>query len=341
MSKKVLVTGGLGYIGSHTVVELIQEGYDVVIVDDLSNASLGVLENIVAITAVRPVFYQANVCDKKLLMDIFMQHRETEAVIHFAAFKAVGESVKKPLKYYRNNLDALITVLECMDDLMTPNFIFSSSATVYGHSGNLPVTEETPMQKSLSAYGSTKQMGEDICEKVCSTGLLNAAMLRYFNPVGAHESGLLGELPSGTPNNLMPYLTQVAKGKLQQLTVYGNNYPTNDGTCIRDYIHVVDLAKAHVASCRRLLQKKQAAKFEVFNIGTGNPVSVLELVHTFEKVNNIKVPYVIGERRAGDTPVLYADVVKAATVLGWIAKLNVEDMVGSAWNFEQQQALKS
>lgn len=332
--KKILVTGGLGYIGSHTVAELYAAGYEVVIVDDLSNTSKNVLNSIVRITGNRPAFYELNVCDKKALMEVFIKERDIEAVIHFAANKAVGESVKNPLKYFRNNIDSLLTVLECINDLLICSFVFSSSATVYGTPDKLPVTEDTPFQKSLSAYGSTKQIGEDICEKVSHATMINTIVLRYFNPVGAHASGLLGELPNGTPNNLMPFITQTVKGKQKQLTVYGNDYETTDGTCIRDYIHVVDLAKAHVAACERLLQKKQQSKFEAFNLGTGNGTSVLELIETFERINKVKVPYAIGQRRDGDTPLLYADVSKANKELGWKSALNIEEMVSSAWKFE-------
>jgi UDP-glucose 4-epimerase len=335
MKKKILVTGGLGYIGSHTVVELLQHGYDVVIADNLSNAQMTVLDSIEIITGLRPIFYYINVCDKEAVNRLFQKETPIDAVIHFAAYKAVNESVKRPLKYFHNNLLSLITVLGCMEAMDVNGFVFSSSATVYGNPETLPVTETSPVQKALSAYGSTKQMGEEICERVAAVSNINAIALRYFNPVGAHDSGLIGESPSGTPNNLMPYITQVVKGKQQSLTVYGSDYPTADGTCIRDYIHVVDLAKAHVAAFKRLLQNKQQSVFEIFNLGTGKGTSVFELIGAFEKQNGVEIPFVVGERRAGDTPVLYAEVKKAYEQLGWKATLTIKDIVKSAWKFEK------
>jgi UDP-glucose 4-epimerase len=335
MKQKILVTGGMGYIGSHTAVELLQDGYEVVIADNLSNAQMTVLDSIETITGQRPMFYCIDVCEKKALEKLFEKEMQIDAVIHFAAHKAVGESVKKPLKYFHNNLLSLMNVLGCMESVNIKGFVFSSSATVYGNPSVLPVTETSPLQKALSAYGSTKQMGEEICEKVAAASGINAIALRYFNPVGAHTSGLIGESPSGTPNNLMPYITQTVKGKQPLLTIFGNDYPTADGTSIRDYIHVVDLAKAHVAACKRLLQNEQRSYFEVFNLGTGNGTSVLELIVAFEKANGVKVPFVIGKRRKGDAPVLYAEVEKAKTALGWEATLTIDDMVRSAWEFEK------
>jgi UDP-glucose 4-epimerase len=336
MKHKVLVTGGLGFIGSHTAVELINAGYDVVILDDLSNSQLFVLDNIEKITGIRPAFYKVNMQDKENLLSVIATEKNIDAVIHFAAFKAVGESVKQPVKYFRNNLYSLINLLECMDASGIPNIVFSSSATVYGEPDELPVTEETPFKKALSAYGSTKQIGEDMLEKVAATGSIHGISLRYFNPVGAHATALLGELPLGTPNNLLPLVTQVAAGKLEKLTVYGNDYNTTDGTCIRDYIHVVDLAKAHVKSCNRLLAGAMNVNYEVFNIGTGNGISVLQIIEAFEKHNNVKLNYTIGKRRAGDAPAVYADVSKAEQTLGWKAVLGLQDMVTSAWQWQQK-----
>ena len=340
---KILVTGGLGFIGSHTVVELIAAGYEVVIADDLSNAQLFILDNIEKISNAKPSFYQIDVADKISLSGVLNKEKNIDAVIHFAAFKAVGESVKEPLKYFMNNLYSLINLLECMNEKQISNIVFSSSATVYGDPVKSPVTETTPFKKALSAYGSTKQTGEDILEKVAATKSINAISLRYFNPVGAHSSALLGELPLGIPNNLLPFVTQTAAGLREKLTVYGNDYNTPDGTCIRDYIHVVDLAKAHVKSCDRLLQKQQKNNYEVFNIGTGNGVSVLEVIQAFEKYNNLKLNYLIGAEREGDAASIYADVSLAEKELGWKAKYDLEEMVVTAWRWQlynQQLKLK-
>lgn len=332
--QKILVTGGLGFIGSHTVVELQQAGFDVVILDDLSNSNLQVLERIEGIINIKPVFYQVNMLDKKSLNEMFAEEKDIAAVIHFAAFKAVGESVKEPLKYFHNNLISLIHLLECMEELSIKNIVFSSSATVYGDSDELPVTESTPFKKALSSYGSTKQMGEEILEKTSAVKNIKAIALRYFNPVGAHASSLIGELPLGIPNNLMPFITQTAAGVREQLTVFGNDYNTPDGTCLRDYIHVVDLAKAHVKSCDRLLQKNMYGNYEIYNIGTGHAISVMEMIKAFEKYNQVKVNYKIGERRAGDATAVYADVTKAGETLGWRAELGLQEMVTSAWNWQ-------
>ncbi len=336
MKKKILVTGGLGFIGSHTTVELIAAGYDVVIVDDLSNAQLFILDNIAAIAGIKPVFYEADVCNKKGLAEIFLKERNIAAVIHFAASKSVGESVQLPLKYYRNNLFSLVNLLECMQVASVKNIVFSSSATVYGQPDVLPARETTPFKPSLSAYGSSKQMGEDILEKTSATGNVRAISLRYFNPVGAHETALLGELPVGIPNNLMPFVTQTAIGQREIITLFGNDYDTPDGTCIRDYIHVVDLAKAHVKSCARLLANSVNENFEVFNIGTGNGISVLEIINAFEKFNDVKLNYVIGRRREGDAESIYADVSKAENILGWQAEKGIEAMVVDAWRWEKK-----
>lgn len=334
--QKILVTGGLGFIGSHTVVELLAAGYEVVIIDDLSNSDISVLNRIERITNIKPAFYPINILDKIKLDEFFVSEKNIGAVIHFAAFKAVGESVKAPLKYFHNNLLSLIQLLECMEEFGIKNMVFSSSATVYGDPDELPVTESTPFKKALSSYGSTKQMGEEILEKTSAVKDIHAISLRYFNPVGAHASSLIGELPLGIPNNLMPYITQTASGVRELLTVFGNDYNTPDGTCLRDYIHVVDLAKAHVKSCDRLLEEKLTDKFEVYNIGTGNAISVMEIINAFEKCNTIKLNYKIGSRRSGDAAAIYADVTKAADVLSWKAELGLKEMVTDAWKWQQQ-----
>jgi len=336
MAKKILVTGGMGYIGSHTVVELLQHGYEVVIADNLCNSNFAVLDNIETITQKRPVFYCIDVCDKAAVSSLFEEEEPFDAVIHFAAHKAVAESVQKPLKYFKNNMLSLINLLECMLVAGCSNIVFSSSATVYGDPDELPVKETTSFKKSLSAYGSTKQMAEDILEKTVVADNVKAISLRYFNPAGAHESALIGELPLGTPNNLMPFITQTAIGKIKQLTVYGNDYDTADGSCIRDYIHVVDLAKAHVKSCERMIENKMGAGYEVFNIGTGVGFSVLELINSFEKENNVQLNYTIGPRRAGDAAAIYADVSKANTVLQWKTEKNIVDMVKDSWRWEMK-----
>ncbi|GAB2806916.1 NAD-dependent epimerase/dehydratase family protein [Ferruginibacter profundus] len=336
--KRVLVTGGLGFIGSHTVVELQQAGYEVVIVDNLSNSQAFILNRIEMITGCRPGFYQADICDKALLDGIFKNEKPFDAVIHFAALKAVGESVREPLKYFQNNLASLMNLLDGMINAGCNKLVFSSSATVYGFPDVLPVDERAPFKKALSAYGSTKQMGEEMIEKLCATGVLNAIILRYFNPVGAHSSGLIGELPLGVPNNLMPYLTQTAIGKQKELIVFGNDYDTPDGSCLRDYIHVVDLAKAHVKCCHRLIDNIAPEACEIFNVGTGNAISVLELIKQFEITNAIQLQYTIGKRRPGDAPALYADVHKANTVMQWKAEKTLTDMVGDAWRWEQRLA---
>jgi UDP-glucose 4-epimerase len=333
--KKVLITGGLGYIGSHTAVELMLSGHDVVIADDLSNSRYFILDRIEKITHHRPVFYQMDVCDKKQLEELFTKETPVDIAIHFAAFKAVAESVTDPLKYYRNNIDSLLSLLEQMQEAGCSNLVFSSSATVYGMPQELPLKESTAFSKSLSAYGSTKQICEDMLEKVCQAGKLDAISLRYFNPVGAHESALIGELPLGTPNNLMPFITQTAIGKQNQLIVYGKDYPTPDGTCIRDYIHVVDLAKAHLAACESLVEKKNQPSYDVFNIGIGKGLSVMEMISTFEEVNGIKLNYHMGDRRPGDAAEVYADVTKAEKILKWKAEKNTRDMVKDAWRWEK------
>jgi UDP-glucose 4-epimerase len=335
----VLVTGGLGYIGSHTVVELIQKGFEVIIIDNLSNSEKFILERIEQITSVKPVFYEADLCNAIAVEKIFSGH-SIDVVIHFAAFKSVTESVTEPLKYFQNNLISLMNVLQVMQHRNIKHLIFSSSATVYGQPEILPATEQTPFQKALSAYGSTKQMGEEILEKCCNAGLLNTISLRYFNPVGAHASALIGELPKGIPNNLFPYVMQTATGTLKELTVFGNDYNTPDGTCQRDYIHVVDLAKAHVQACKRLLVNDNITAFEVFNIGTGKGTSVLQIINKFETITGITLNHKTGYRRDGDAPTVYSDASKAKELLEWKSELSLRDMILSAWKWQLQVRAK-
>ena len=326
----VLVTGGAGYIGSHTVVELIKAGHQPIILDDLSNAKADVVDRIETITGVRPAFYQADCKDKDALHQVFSAHK-IDAIIHFAAFKAVGESVKKPLQYYRNNLDSTLSLLEVMEEFGCKKFIFSSSATVYGPNNPHPYQEDMPAIQSSSPYGWTKVMNERILtDYVTAHSDFCAVLLRYFNPIGAHESGLLGDDPNGIPNNLMPYIGRVAAGQLEKLTIFGDDYPTPDGTCQRDYLHVVDLAVGHVKALEFAADHVGA---EAINLGTGNGISVLELVHAFNKANDMQLPYVIGPRREGDLPGIWADAAKARTLLGWETTHTVEDMCRSAWNF--------
>jgi UDP-glucose 4-epimerase len=334
---KILVTGGLGYIGSHTVVELLQEDFEVVIVDDLRNSRIEVLGRIEKITGKKPTFYQVNLCDEPALGRLFQEEKELQAIIHFAASKAVGESVEKPLLYYKNNLVSLIHLLEKMKTCAIPHMVFSSSCTVYGQPDALPVTEQSPIQPAESPYGNTKQLSEEIIRDTCKAHpSVHAIALRYFNPVGAHESALIGELPLGVPNNLLPFITQTAAGIREQLSIFGNDYNTPDGTAIRDYIHVVDLSKAHVVALRRMLQKEQKSSYEYFNIGTGKGYSVLEMVKTFERVNELKLNYKIVGRRPGDIEQIYADTSFANTELDWKALRGIEEMVQSAWEWEKK-----
>lgn len=334
---KILVTGGLGYIGSHAVVELQNEGFNVIIIDNLSNASKDVLKGITNITNKEPLFENIDLRNKSLVIDFFRRHQDIIGVIHFAASKAVGESVDSPLLYYENNLNTLIYILQELQKKAKSNFIFSSSCTVYGQADALPINENAPIKSAESPYGNTKQIGEEIIKDTCKVSLgLNAVALRYFNPIGAHESAYIGELPNGTPQNLVPFITQTAIGLREQLSVFGNDYPTNDGTCIRDYIHVVDLAKAHVTALKRLIDNKNINNFEVFNIGTGKGSSVLEVISTFEDVSNEKLNYKIVERRKGDVIAAYADTKKAKNTLGWETKLSLKDALLSAWKWEQK-----
>lgn len=333
-SKSVLVAGGAGYIGSHTVVELIKAGYEVVVVDNLSNSDISSLEGINKITGVKPTFYNVDCCDKGALSEVFKRH-DFNSVIHFAAFKAVGESVEQPAKYYRNNLLSLMNVIELMVEYGRRNVVFSSSATVYGDADVLPVTEETPRKPATSPYGNTKQMSEDILrDSVRANSSLRGIALRYFNPIGAHPSALIGELPRGVPNNLVPYITQTAAGIRECLSIFGQDYPTPDGSCLRDYIDIVDLAKAHVAAIDRMVEERGKESYEVFNIGTGRPVSVFELVHVFEEANNLKLNYKVAPRRAGDVPAVWADTTRANEVLGWRAERALVDTLKAAWQWE-------
>ena len=337
MKRKILITGGTGYIGSHTVVELQNAGFEVVIIDDLSNSTIAVVSQIEQITGIRPEFHQFNMQNLDLLDNLFKVSPGIEAVIHFAASKAVGESVEKPLVYYRNNLMSLVNLLECMGKYKTGFLVFSSSCTVYGQPEKLPVTEQTPRKKAESPYGNTKIICEDIINDYTKANPdIQAIALRYFNPIGAHPSALIGELPNGVPGNLVPFVTQTAAGLRQQLQVFGNDYNTPDGSCIRDYINVTDLAKAHVTAISRLLNQRNDSDFEFFNVGTGQGVSVLELLNAFEKVTGRKVPYSIVGRRAGDIEKIYADTTKANNVLGWKADATLEETLLSAWNWEKK-----
>ncbi|MBQ3249335.1 MAG: UDP-glucose 4-epimerase GalE [Alistipes sp.] len=335
MNKMVLVAGGAGYIGSHTTVELINAGYDVVVVDNFSNSDASSLEGIRKITGVEPKFVEADCCDKEAMRKVFEAY-DFDSVIHFAAFKAVGESVTEPLKYYHNNLVSFVTILELMKEYGRSNVLFSSSATVYGDAEVLPVTELTERKPATSPYGNTKQMSEDILrDTVRANGAMNGIALRYFNPIGAHPSALIGELPRGVPNNLVPYITQTAAGIRECLSIFGDDYPTPDGSCLRDYIDIVDLARAHVVAIDRMVEGRTKDSYEVFNIGTGHPVSVFELVKGFESANNLKLNYRVAERRAGDVTAVWADTTRANEELGWRAERKLEDTLKAAWAWER------
>ncbi len=341
MKNKVLITGGTGFIGSHTAVEFINEGYEVLIIDNLSNSQIEVLDGIKEITGIKPEFAEFDLIDKAKTDDFFKKHQNIDAIIHFAAYKAVGESVEKPLKYYQNNLISLMNLLEAMEKYNIPAFVFSSSCTVYGEPDKLPVKESTPIKPAISPYGNTKQIAEEIIRDYMKVQpQLKSIALRYFNPVGAHESAAIGELPLGVPANLVPFITQTAIGIRKQLSVFGDDYNTPDGTAIRDYIHVVDLAKAHVVATERLLQNKNKSNYEIFNIGTGNGFSVLEVIKSFEKVSGQKLNYKIVERRAGDVEKVYADTTYANNELGWKAEKSLDEMMLSAWNWEKKIRLK-
>lgn len=334
-NRKVLVTGGAGYIGSHTAVELINAGYEVVIVDNLSNSDRSSLAGIAAITGVTPTFVEADCCDREAMERLFAEH-DFQSVIHFAAFKAVGKSVAEPLKYYQNNIGSLVNILDLMRRYERRNIVFSSSATVYGDADVLPVTERTPRKPATSPYGNTKQMAEDILrDSVAAVEHLNGIALRYFNPIGAHPSALIGELPRGVPNNLVPYITQTAAGVRECLSIFGDDYPTPDGSCLRDYIDIVDLARAHVVAINRMVEGRSKECYEVFNIGTGRPVSVFELVRGFESANDLKLNYRVAERRAGDVTAVWADTTLANEELGWRAERRLEDTLKAAWQWER------
>jgi UDP-glucose 4-epimerase len=333
---KILVTGGLGFIGSHTVVELQNEGYDVVIIDNLSNSSEKVLEGIFNITGKKPFFEKLDLRDKSSVQEFFKMHNDINGVIHFAASKAVGESVENPLLYYENNINTLVYLLQEVKNLSKANFIFSSSCTVYGQAEKMPITENASVQPAMSPYGNTKQIGEEIIEDVAKVSDVNSILLRYFNPIGAHPSAEIGELPIGVPQNLVPFITQTAIGLRKELSVYGNDYPTNDGTAVRDYIHVVDLAKAHVIALKRLLNKENLKNVEIFNLGTGTGSSVLEVISAFEKISKQKLNYKIVGRREGDVVSAFANTDKANTVLKWKAASSLEEALSSAWKWEQR-----
>ncbi len=339
MKERILVTGGTGFIGSHTTVELIEAGYDVVIVDNLSNSSISVVDGIEKITNIRPAFEKVDCCDIKALEDVFKKYEGIKGIIHFAASKAVGESVEKPLLYYRNNINSLVNLLELMPKYTTKGIIFSSSCTVYGQPSeeNLPVTESAPIQKALSPYGNTKQINEEIIQDYIHSGApIKSIILRYFNPIGAHPSAYIGELPNGVPMNLIPFVTQTAIGIRKQLKIFGNDYGTPDGTCIRDYIYVVDLAKAHVKAMSRILEDSDTDSVEIFNIGTGHGLSTLEVVEGFEKATGVKLNWEFAPRREGDIEKVWGNVDKANKILGWKAEANMEDVLRSAWKWQKK-----
>ncbi len=337
---KILVTGGTGYIGSHTVVELQKKGFEVVIVDNLSNSYITVVDQIEAISGIRPAFEEFDLTDVEKTKDFFNRHPDLSGIIHFAAFKAVGESVNDPLKYYRNNIGSLVNILENMKVHQIDNLVFSSSCTVYGQPEVLPVKEESPILKAMSPYGNTKQISEEVITDTSKVTNVRAILLRYFNPIGAHESALIGELPLGVPNNLVPFITQTAIGLRKELSVFGSDYNTPDGTAIRDYIHVVDLALAHVVAVQRMIDKKGKKEVEIFNLGTGNGFSVLEVINSFEKVSGEKLNYKIVGRRAGDIEIVYADTTFANDELGWKAEKTLDEMMLSSWNWEKALAAK-
>ncbi len=337
---KVLVTGGLGFIGSHTVVELQNEGFEVIIIDNLSNSSIDVLKGIVAITGKEPIFEKLDLREKASVQDFFQRHQDISGVIHFAASKAVGESVTNPLLYYENNISSLVYLLQELEKKEKAHFIFSSSCTVYGQADAMPIDENAPIKPAMSPYGNTKQIGEEIITDVSKVSNINATLLRYFNPIGSHPSTEIGELPAGIPQNLVPFITQTGIGLRKELMVYGKDYPTVDGTCIRDYIHVVDLAKAHVVALQRLLENKNEEKIEIFNLGTGVGSSVLEVISSFEKVSGKPFPYKIVDRREGDVTMAYASTNKANKVLGWKTESSLDQAMESAWKWEQKIRIK-
>ena len=334
--KKILVTGGCGYIGSHTLIDLVENGFDVISVDNNSRSNPRILEGVEKITGKKIKNYKVDLCNFDDTFAIFHENTDIAGIIHFAAFKSVGESVNLPLLYFENNLMSLINLLKCVHEFNVPYFVFSSSCTVYGNPDEIPVSETTPPKPAESPYGYTKQMGEQIINEFYKSTTLNAILLRYFNPVGAHPSGIIGELPIGRPANLVPAITQTAAGKLPQMQVYGDDYPTRDGSCIRDFIHVCDIAHAHTLSLQYLIANKKTLKCEVFNLGSGNGVTVLEAIHAFEKVTGVKLNYTIGPRRPGDVVAIYANNDLARKKLGWNPKFSLEDMLATAWRWEQK-----
>lgn len=334
--KKILVTGGCGYIGSHTLIDLVENGFDVISVDNNSRSNPRILEGVEKITGKKIKNYKVDLCNFDDTFAIFHENPDIAGIIHFAAFKSVGESVALPLMYFENNLMSLINLLKCVQEFNVPYFVFSSSCTVYGNPDEIPVSETTPPKAAESPYGYTKQMGEQIINEFYKSTTLNAILLRYFNPVGAHPSGIIGELPIGRPANLVPAITQTAAGKLPQMQVYGDDYPTRDGSCIRDFIHVCDIAHAHTLSLQYLISNKETQKCEVFNLGSGNGVTVLEAIHAFEKVTGVKLNYTIGPRRPGDVVAIYANNDLARKKLGWNPKFSLEDMLATAWRWEQK-----
>ncbi len=341
MKKKVIVTGGTGYIGSHTAVELIANGFDVVIIDNLYNSEKSVLEGIRAITGVTPKFHEYDLCDRNRLEEVFIAEGKVDAIIHFAAFKAVGESVRKPLEYFRNNFVSLINLLEMMELHDTPVMVFSSSCTVYGQPDTLPVTEASPVKEAASPYGYTKQAGEIIIrDTMAARPSHKAVSLRYFNPIGAHPTAFIGELPRGVPENLVPFITQTAMGLRDELKVFGTDYDTPDGSCIRDYLHVVDLAKAHVMALKRMLEGENKSNYEVFNLGMGKGVSVLEAIAAFEKATGVKLKYSLTDRRAGDIEKIWADPSLANRELGWKTEISIEEAMETAWRWENRLKYK-
>lgn len=331
---KILVTGGCGYIGAHTIVDLIENGFEVISADNNSRSNDSILESVEKITGKKIKNYKVDLCIYDDTVAVFQENPDINGIIHFAAYKSVGESVKKPLLYFENNLNSLINILKCADEFKITNIVFSSSCTVYGNPDQIPVTEETPMKAAESAYGATKQMGELIVKEAVNCNNSKAILLRYFNPVGAHPSALMGELPLGKPENLVPAITQTAIGKLPMMQVYGNNYDTRDGSCIRDYIHVCDIAHAHTLALNYLIQDKSQTNCDAFNLGTGNGISVLELINEFERISGVKLNYRIGPRRPGDVIAIYANNDKAKNLLGWIPKFSLQDMMATAWKWE-------
>ncbi len=337
MKKKILVTGGTGYIGSHTAVELIEEGFDVIIIDNLYNSEAEVIDRIQQITGVRPLLEVFDLCNREKVDSFFSEHNDISAIIHFAAYKAVGESVNKPLEYYRNNLVSLMNLIEAMKKYGPSSFVFSSSCTVYGQPEKLPVTEDAPLQPATSPYGNTKQVGESIIrDTTFSDKNIKAISLRYFNPIGAHPSALIGELPRGVPENLVPYITQTAYGLRDELRVFGHDYDTPDGSCIRDYLHVVDLAKAHVVAVKRMIEERNKKNYEVFNLGTGKGVSVFEAIKSFERVSGVKLNYKITGRRPGDIEKIWADPSFANKELGWKTMSTLDEAMKTAWDWEKK-----